>query len=159
MMLSQSQLVSTHKEIGELVLKSQRSFSDPEVFRTLTTIMPVTEVVVPVEPFKMNERMLLQQGLFLAPVSINCRFESSLLKVLRYAEESGEVKAPILYKMVIRPSAHPHLLRELYRMNVSYESLFPGLDGLARSVISVAKIRETGSRPGDPPMWDTAFGR
>jgi hypothetical protein len=40
----------------------------------------------------------------------------------------------------IAPEGRLHLLKELHRMNISAESLYPGLDGFARSLIVRAEI-------------------
>jgi hypothetical protein len=138
---------------------------------------PIPAVVFPVEPQSMSERMLLQQGLFLFPTSLECGFQRCLSSVLTYASRwieegtprvrvfrnSGGVrvsgdyipkKRTLLYKLILKPSAHPHLLRELHRMGLSYAFLTPGLDGLARSLITVSKIRASCMPPGQGPDFD-----
>jgi hypothetical protein len=64
----------------------------------------------------------------------------SLRSFLRWAKEAPEGKRDVLYKLVIKPTAHPGVLRELRRMNVTYATLLPGLDGLARSLATDSKI-------------------
>jgi hypothetical protein len=144
------------------------SLNDPEVFATLIGDIdsralipaggPIPAVVFPVEPQTMNERMLLQQGLFLFASSLDSGFESSLKSVLEFAPKApgGDTLRTddLIYKLVLHPSAHPHVLRELHRMGLSYASLTPGLDGLARSLATVSKIRATCIPPGQGPDWD-----
>jgi hypothetical protein len=143
-------------EIGKKCLEGA-SFSDPEIFNRLGQgIGPMPSVVAPVEPFRFNERMVLQQGLFLCPfaVGLGLAFEGALVNVLQRARSSAGGGQELLYKLVIEPPAHPHVLRELHRMNVNYASLFPDLDGLARSLSNVSKIRATTVPPPHRPDWE-----
>ena len=39
-----------------------------------------------------------------------------------------------LFKLYIAPSVRNGLIKELYRMNISYATLFPDLDGFARTL-------------------------
>jgi len=40
----------------------------------------------------------------------------------------------LLHQFVLSPAMRAEAMHALYRMNVTYATLFPGLDGLARSV-------------------------
>ena len=40
----------------------------------------------------------------------------------------------LLYRLLISPTARRGILRQLHRMNISYATLFPGLDGFAQSL-------------------------
>jgi hypothetical protein len=143
-------------EIGKKCLQGA-SFSEPEIFNTLVRgVGPMPSVVAPVEPFRCNERMVVQQGLFLCPFSVGSElaFEGALVNVLHRARSSATGDQQLLHKLVIEPPAHPHVLRELHRMNVNYASLFPDLDGLARSLSNISKIRATTVPPPRRPDWD-----
>jgi hypothetical protein len=41
---------------------------------------------------------------------------------------------PVIWKFVVKPAERVRFLRELNRMNIHGASLFPGLDGFARSL-------------------------
>lgn len=110
-------------------------------------------VVVPLEPSRTNERVRLQEGIFLAPVTLFARFEHAMKNVVREVKEA--IGGPeVLYKISIPPGVHPNVLRELHRMNITYATLFPGLDGLVRSLATVCKIRTTSVPPGLPPDYN-----
>lgn len=96
-------------------------------------------LVAPVEPSMTNERQVIQQGIFLCSSSMQWGwgFETSLKHMLRGCEQSG---THWLYKLEIYPDARDSLLKELLRMNVSYATLFPGLDGFARSLSTKASL-------------------
>jgi hypothetical protein len=167
-LLSQGSMSVFLKAIGERCLNDHNfSFSDSDVFREVFTLCKVYQggafpghgggcplpSVIPVEPFRTNERSLLQQGLFLCPVIIHQTFEHCLGNVVRHAKENIASPEEVLYKIVISPDAHPHTLRELHRMNINYASLLPGLDGLARSLETVSKIRARTVPPRQRPDW------
>jgi hypothetical protein len=143
------EMVAPFREAGARCLADATfSFSDPAVFARLTSITtgPFPSVIIPVEPFRTSDRMLLQQSLFLCNLSPFETFGASLKSMLREAKAAPG--APdVLYKLVIHRTVHPSVLRELHRMNVSYTSLLPGLDGFARSLATLSKIRYA---TGDP---------
>ena len=98
-------------------------------------------IVAPVEPFHASERMTVQQGLFLCSSSLSLSFEQSLAWLL--GRDEGEAK---LIRFKIMPQVRAPLLTELDRMNVTEATLFPGLDGFARSLGTSAAF--PGRAPG-----------
>jgi len=64
-------------------------------------------------------------------------FEDALRYVLAKRKDG---KGRALHKLRIAPEERLHLLKELHRMNISAESLYPGLDGFARSLTVRAEI-------------------
>jgi hypothetical protein len=122
---------------------SKFSFSEPNVFDRVFLRETSPAIVAPVRTLRTNERATSQQGLFLCPNSARWGFEFGLKQVLKSAREMEaascrennlEVLPPYqLFKLCIAPNAGTELLRELHRMNINYATLFPGLDGFARS--------------------------
>jgi len=142
--LSTNSITAFHADLGKRCLADNSvAFSDPAEFSRLIEDGPQARVVVPVEPFRTNERMLLQRGLFLCPVTLFATFETALKNVVRHATQDPETRSRVLYKITIKPEAHPYVLRELHRMNINHATLFPGLDGLALSFATVSKIAST----------------
>ena len=84
----------------------------------------------PVNPFRLNERLYMQQGVFLLPLDVTRPFMMNLQAVMPEKPKSGH-----LYKILI--SSNKDLLHkcliELQRMNINTETLFRGLDGFARN--------------------------
>ena len=106
--------------------------------------------VITVEPFRLNKRIMAQQGLFLFPTAHQYSFESNLCTSLGLdfdtlgPENTSETtsfdayfKEPFrkarVVKLVIPRKTHNAVLRDLHEMNVTYATLFPDLEGLARS--------------------------
>ena len=78
------------------------------------------------EPSEMDSRLVAQSGLFVVPGVL----DQPLDKILEnYGGSEGR-----LIKFVLPLAMRDEAMRALYRMNVTYATLFPDLDGLARSV-------------------------
>lgn len=103
--------------------------------------------ILPIEPERLNERMSIQKGLSMFPMNINQTFMNNLKaqfdwKVIRYKRISFKrllrtlhtKNAPHVIKLRIKAEWCPELLGVLNDMNINANSLFPGLDGFARSL-------------------------
>jgi len=81
-------------------------------------------------PIQLHKRLHLQQGVFLCPGNIKITFMENLLYPYRQKKTSGILK--------VICNLDPHDLRKAFercmRMNLTRESLFPGLDGFAMSL-------------------------
>ncbi len=84
--------------------------------------------VLPVEPFSQHPRMAAQQGLFLMPVNALLPIEENL----GGRKSSGRND---LQKIIIPHALHETILLQLRNMNVTAATLFPGIDGFARSLL------------------------
>lgn len=104
----------------------------------------VEPAVVPVEPMRQNERLSIQQGLFLFPTILTISFEQNLcgsLKVKDFAElHEHKTKKHVVFKLVIAKELHLKIAYWLTSMNITAATLFPGLDGFARSQVIHAKL-------------------
>ncbi len=83
-------------------------------------------VVWPGEPWSMDRRIVAQAGTFMLPGKIDVSVEELL--------NSYQYDKPLLAKIVIPESIRAEAMAALYRMNISHATLFPDLDGLARSI-------------------------
>jgi FRG domain len=79
------------------------------------------------EPYIMNPRLTAQSGTFAVPGTLSQPIEAILS---RYPEPRETLVKLILPSTQVREQG----MRELYRMNITYATLFPDLDGLARSL-------------------------
>lgn len=91
-------------------------------------------VVLPVEPKLMNERLTIQQGIFLIASGKKLSFEKIIMEY-READSVDHIK-----KIVLPKSEGISCLTELNRMNINAATLFPGLDGFARSLRTIPDI-------------------
>jgi hypothetical protein len=77
------------------------------------------------EPYTMNRRLIAQSGTFAVPGVLDVAIEDTL---------SDADQENILAKCVLTHAVREVGMRELYRMNITYATLFPDLDGLAKSM-------------------------
>lgn len=77
------------------------------------------------EPHTMNSRLIAQSGTFAVPGVLDRPLEEIL---------TGANREEILAKFVLTNEVREVGMRELYRMNITYATLFPDLDGLAKSL-------------------------
>lgn len=108
-------------------------------------------VVIPLEPKLLNERLSRQQGLFLMPTNPKLSFTNNLLGVLGLTEldivpitfdeliklsKEQQLKTEVeVIKIEIPSELHREIIRYLSEMNITSEILFPGLTGLAQSLV------------------------
>ena len=111
------------------------------------------KLVMAVEPERLNERISVQQGLFIIPGDLDFSFEDNLfstLEINRDVYEKLNEEPPWsasdfrrvdcleygLVKIILPLHIRNAALLELRRMNVNAATLFPGLEGYARSLNS-----------------------
>ena len=113
---------------GEPITTEFRRFArhrDGDEFRKVFFIGRPT-LVCPVTPFRLNQRVTIQQGLFLCPGDVTKTFHENLAAMARYEDNVKQIP--------IRAKARPELLAGLHRANLDRATLFPGLDGFAESL-------------------------
>lgn len=81
-----------------------------------------------VNPFKLTERLTLQQGVFACPSNINKSFMDNLTNM------KGHDNKDHVVKIIIPKNLHREALDYLRRTNINSATLFPGLDGFAKSL-------------------------
>jgi len=97
-------------------------------FRTIFARDPEVPLVYRVNPYVLNPRLAIQQGLFLCLGALTKTFEENLAALA--TPDNG---VPI-HKWIIPKAIHPQVLSELSYMNIGRHSLFPGIDGFAQSL-------------------------
>jgi hypothetical protein len=91
------------------------------------------DVLVPVTATNTNQRIESQQAKFLVCTN-------PLADHLPLLEKAGA-----LVKIVITRELKPSVMCELAQMNISAKTLFPGIDGLGRSIIEYCNVWDTSS--------------
>jgi hypothetical protein len=81
------------------------------------------------DPIIMNQRIIAQSGTFVVP-GVLTRPVESIISDLGGARPAEWIKEFVFEVGSVRPTA----MASLYRMNMSNATLFPGLDGMARSL-------------------------
>jgi hypothetical protein len=100
----------------------------------------VDKGVILIEPEKLHERILNQQGLFLFPTDINCSISDNLginaidPKTVNSELSFVDSRKDYIIKFIIPFEFKREILQSLDSMNINSRTLFPGLDGFARSM-------------------------
>jgi len=87
--------------------------------------------VCPINAFRLNERLAVQQGAFLIPGDTGTPFDDNLAATIR-----GKKNRSHLVRIDVKMSRRNKLLfiQKLHRMNMNRATLFPGLNGFAKSL-------------------------
>ncbi|MGZ8215633.1 MAG: FRG domain-containing protein [Methylosarcina sp.] len=123
-----------------MLLKSYDTFAPPTKLRTRVEFdfrgtgnyeryfLPnVNNIVFQGEPYVMNQRLIAQEGTFLVPGVLDRPLEQLATSIPGC--DDAVVKF-VLHTDSIRGEA----MESLYSMNITNATLFPGLDGMARSI-------------------------
>jgi hypothetical protein len=89
---------------------------------------PPVKLVSPATPRQLNDRLSIQQGVFLCPGDVSAPWLENL-SVVDFGRDEGRARAFLLDRSLM-----PAAFDGLQRMNVTARSLLPGLDGYARSM-------------------------
>lgn len=97
---------------------------------------PENKFVFPATPFHLNTRLTVQKGLFISPVDTTETFASNIEAMPGLYDGYGQTgpHKKNFRKFKIHSENRKEILRSLQMMNVSADSLIPGLDGFARSL-------------------------
>jgi hypothetical protein len=101
---------------------------DDEVCNDTLLSSPGVPCACPQTPFRLNERLRVQMGVFMVPGRVDRTFEENLRAL------PGHTKRQNVLQVVIPPAVGGRALHELFDMGVSRRTLFPGLDGYAQSL-------------------------
>ncbi|MBU0634451.1 MAG: FRG domain-containing protein [Candidatus Omnitrophica bacterium] len=103
-------------------------------------------VVAKVNPYYVHERLSVQQGCFLFPGDTTQSFLDNLLGL---AGTKKELKNNLIKFVVTEKKTEKRaILEDLFRMNITRTSLFPGIDGYAASLKVAAFILPETLKPG-----------
>lgn len=96
------------------------------------------DVVLMVEPTRQIQRLAVQQGLFLMPLNLHSGFLKNLYMTPKLLPEDKTSlicdTSKYISKIEFLHESPRVGLRELQKMNITAESLFPGIDGFASSL-------------------------
>jgi hypothetical protein len=142
--IDNEQLVDLRKEKYEVVLPADvrkwhnENDKDARVLKYFLEDNPDLDIVLPLNPFRLNERLAVQQGIFLFCPNRAKRFDD-VYKEMRenYPGLTSEIE------ICISPSLVGEILTYLQGLNMTSTTLFPGIDGLCRGLehkIGVGRI-------------------
>ncbi len=109
-------------------LKTPTDTGQEQVINLAFFSPPFARTASPLNPFRLNERLRVQKGIFIVPGDPTTGFMDNLRALPGY-DSAGH-----MLQIVIPISMRREALQQLHNMNISRTSLFPGLDGYARSL-------------------------
>lgn len=122
-------------EDAQKYLKADPNAKRPSTVRSLITRKKPVPLIYPLNPMHLNDRLIVQQGLFLVPGDVRIPFAENV----RMMNPSDKVitEVPIATTPAFLKSAR----EELLEMNVGEATLFPGIDGVARGLSEIIPFR------------------
>ena len=115
-----------HKSYGPLDLKSEKAFGPSAS----------AQAVYPVLGFQHTQRSAAQQGVFTVATNILTDHGAAINGVL-----ACRPKREQLARLVIPAAKKLDFLSRLHTMNITAKTLFPGIDGVGRSVSEIVTLR------------------
>jgi len=108
---------------GEAISKGYASS-----FQKLFLVEPFINTACPVCPNSLTQRLTAQKGLFLCPGNPNITFDENIESMNGFKDEKN------IIRLVIPRQNRKEILKGLYESNITRTTLFPGLDGFAKSL-------------------------
>jgi len=118
------------------VWRTDRYFLRPRTFRhVFWDCHPPVKAVAAITPFNLNQRLAIQQGVFLCPGDVTAPFYLNLQEMLKNEPSKDEVKSNFA-KLRVDVTARERntILLRLQEMNMNRATLFPGLEGFSGSL-------------------------
>jgi len=114
------------------IYEQYQNYRDSKAFILLFLSNLDYRFVLTVNPFRLNDRLAYQQGVFLAPATLRVGFMENLNALVSARDESKPVKKYTI-EVGNEGKIRDEALKTLHRMNINRISLFPGLTGFAES--------------------------
>jgi len=126
-------------EVEAILMQSDPNAKKPNTVAAILRRAEPLPLVFQLNPYRLNERLVLQQGIFVAPADVRTSFMENLNAI------ADEEACDHLVKLELRGSHEVlrNAIRELTQMNISRATLFPGLDGFATNLKSLISFPET----------------
>lgn len=120
-----NKILSPDGECSEYI-RGRKTAGQGGCFR-IVVMTPRRKCVVPANPYRLNERLTIQRAAFVVPSDIHSSFMRNLLGM------PGIESPENITKVILDGKVRKKGLQELYHMGISRETLFPGVDGFART--------------------------
>ncbi len=138
---SVAQLKANGKPNAEKLLPRFKE-GDEQIVDELLFDPPFTRLSCPLNPFRLNERLGIQKGVFLVPGTVTESFMDNLTALPGVGDEAN------LLRIVLPRWLPREALKRLHDMNIDRRSLFPGLDGYSQSLSVYHPVLDDPDRTG-----------
>lgn len=134
-------LVRRFSEQSEAMIARELFFSDRPA-----------SLACPLNPFRLNDRLRTQKGVFLAAGDVRKPFMANLRAL------PGHTSPRNIRLIVIPKRIRQEVIAELHRMNITRRTLFPGLDGYAQALGVYHPCFEPGAMLFDSVKYSSRHG-
>ncbi|GAF71444.1 unnamed protein product, partial [marine sediment metagenome] len=137
-LLREKYLQDTIKKIRERIENEDDTIKQDETIELILSTK--IDKLLALTPFNLNQRLVLQQGVFLIPLS----FDSTFMNLLENtsSDKNETTKKIIKIKLICKDHFLKKALYELNRMNVNRATLFPGIDGFSKYLKMIMPFRD-----------------
>jgi hypothetical protein len=101
----------------------------PKIFMPKKSEKP-KRFAYPLNPLGLTERLTIQKGVFMCPCDVTVSFEENLCALQGYDRKNNIIK----FILTLSKEERSKALDDLYDLNITRATLFPGLDGFAKSL-------------------------
>lgn len=119
-----SRISKTLDILAKPATESRKLTKAQEIFFT----EPYVKFALPQNPFRLNERLRIQKGVFVLQGDLRYAFMDNLEAL------TGKSKPIHVIQITLDKRRRREMLKELHHMNITRTSLFPGLDGYTKSL-------------------------
>jgi len=126
----EDKLTNKYPHFKKAFTQSDRHLQSPKNLKKIIN----TSGVIRINPYYMHERLSVQQGCFLLSGNITEPFVNNLLASAGSRKELKKHLFKFVIKIKVNKSLRKEILKDLFRMNITRTSLFPGIDGYASSL-------------------------
>lgn len=121
------------------LINNDEDLKKPKTVKRILDNPSPNSTVCRINPFLLNERLILQQGTFLAPGDVTKSFMDNFCGLCSSGTPNDRFVKVILHADL---SFTREAISELHRMNINRSTLFPGIDGFANSLGNSVVIPE-----------------
>jgi hypothetical protein len=142
------------KKDVECIIEKPSYTKNAMPFKRLFLTEPFIKTVCPLAPKRLTERITVQKGVFLCPGNPNVTIDENIESMDGFNDKENIVR------LIIPRQKRMNYLENLYKMNITHTTLFPGLDGFAYSLSVYHYSFEKSSLDkspykGDDSVWNT----
>lgn len=117
------------KEVQELLRKDKNAKAE-KTAKAMLRHKPPLRTIHPMNAFRLSERHVYQQSVFVTPCDITVPFMENLGEIADPSSADHMMKIEIVCTQELLKTS----LERLHRMNINRATLFPGLDGFAKQL-------------------------
>lgn len=122
------QAISRLDHRAQALIHEDPNTKNPETVNVILNRMDPIPLIFPINPDRLNERLIIQQGAFLVPGDVSKTFMENLVAM---GDRTGLVSHLMKLNITLDLMELEKAIRDLNSMNINRATLFPGVDGFS----------------------------